>query len=146
MPSGEEKDDQVPQLPPFYSPRPIPVSRTISELDLNSQIGFDSLDLNAQRRPRGISLSASSVASSTQDEANLPGLLSPAFTPPSTPGTHTPALHRPAKSVVVNSADPQGGCGSRKPKLMEELPIVHCVVRARIPTVNGSCFYLHLYL
>lgn len=66
-------------------------------------------------------------------------LLSPAFTPPSTPGTGTPALHREAKVTPVDTA-------TLKPsKLLEKLPQVNCVVRARIPTVTGAEMFLHLY-
>ena len=65
----------------------------------------------------------------------LPSHLSPAFTPPSTPGSSTPSSHQEVKSVPVDSTDGiNGGVGSRKPKLLESLPKVNCVVRARIPT------------
>lgn len=40
---------------------------------------------------------------------------------------------------------PGGGCGSKKPKLLPSLPEVECIVRARIPTVNGTEMFLHLY-
>lgn len=58
-----------------------------------------------------------------------PSILSPAFTPPTTPST---PLIGP-----VTSKNP--------PKLMEELPKVNCVVRARIPTTTGTEIFLHLY-
>jgi GTP cyclohydrolase II len=133
---AEEQDDEVSKLPPFYSPRPIPVSRQISELDLNS-LGTS----------RGLSHDTSQ--DSTTDSP-LPGLVSPAFTPPSTPGFLTPSSQtkpeaRPARSVPVDSTAPQGGCGSNKPKLLEKLPEVNCVVRARIPTTTGTEMFLHLY-
>lgn len=66
-------------------------------------------------------------------------LLSPAFTPPSTPGTETPANQKEAKSIPVDTAS------QRPPKLLESLPEVNCVVRARIPTVTGAEMFLHLY-
>lgn len=138
---AEEQDDEVPKLPPFYSPRPIPVSRQISELDLNS------LDVS-----RGHSQLASrnSPRRQLESESALPGLVSPAFTPPSTPGFSTPSSQidpgaRPAKSVPVDSTTADGGCGSRKPKLLQTLPEVNCVVRARIPTTTGTEMFLHLY-
>lgn len=137
MPGYQEDDDQLPQLPPsFHSPRPIPFSRAISELDLNA----DGTDRHAI--PSHLSLSISSDSSYHDD---LPGLVSPQFTPPSTPGAHTPAIHKEPKSVPVDSSSATGGCGSKKPKLLEELPQVNCVVRARIPTVNGTQMFLHLY-
>ena len=66
-------------------------------------------------------------------------LISPAFTPPSTPGTGTPALEREPKSVPVDTSS------QRPPKLLETLPEVECIVRARIPTVTGAEMFLHLY-
>jgi GTP cyclohydrolase II len=133
----EEEDDTVPKLAPFYSPRPIPVSRAISELDLNS--------LNIHP----------SLSSHTEPETgDLPGLVSPQFTPPSTPGISTPSSQtdshtRPhaslPKSVPVDSSTANGGCGAKKPKLLSKLPDVNCVVRARIPTTTGTEMFLHLY-
>lgn len=75
----------------------------------------------------------------------LPGILSPAFTPPSTPGTGTgtPALHREPKSIPVE-LDPSA-LTRKHAKLVEKLPRVECIVRARIPTVTGAEMFLHLY-
>lgn len=143
-----DEDDTVPQLPPFYSPRPIPVSRAISELDLNSlSISHPSLaevvDLASQSEPH---------PQSESSDSELPGLVSPAFTPPSTPGTGTQTPSRQhehiPKSVPVDSTVPDGGCGQKQPKLLDVLPDVNCVVRARIPTTiggSGTEMYLHLY-
>ncbi len=79
----------------------------------------------------------------------LPGnLLSPAFTPPATPGlsgSTTPSLRLGAepKSILVDTTlDPPSG---KQPRLLERLPTVECVVRARIPTVSGAEMFLHLY-
>ncbi|KAI9708892.1 MAG: GTP cyclohydrolase II [Candelaria pacifica] len=70
-----------------------------------------------------------------------PTLLSPAFTPPSTPGTSTPLHDRRAASISVDtSLNPQN-----PPKLLSELPTVDCIVRARIPTTQGTEMFLHLY-
>ena len=66
-------------------------------------------------------------------------LLSPAFTPPATPGTGTPAPQREPKAISVDTTN------QRPPKLLEKLPEVNCVVRARIPTVTGAEMFLHLY-
>ncbi|KAF2232257.1 hypothetical protein EV356DRAFT_505433 [Viridothelium virens] len=68
-----------------------------------------------------------------------PPLLSPAFTPPATPGTGTPAIERDAHSIPVDtSSEPASN-------LLESLPEVNCVVRARIPTTTGQEMFLHLY-
>ena len=68
-----------------------------------------------------------------------PSLISPAFTPPSTPGIGTPALQREAKSVPVDTSNEPPA------KHLEQLPEVQCLVRARIPTVTGAEMFLHLY-
>lgn len=136
-----EEHDEVHKLAQYYSPRPIPVSRQISELDLNS------LGVSEQKSQRA---SPASSLPTAESESSLPGLVSPAFTPPSTPGISTPSsqtdpLSRPAKSVPVDSSTAGGGCGSKKPKLLQKLPEVNCVVRARIPTTTGTEMFLHLY-
>ncbi|TVY29715.1 putative GTP cyclohydrolase-2 [Lachnellula hyalina] len=139
-----EEEDKIPPLPPFYSPRPIPVSRAISELDLNS------LNLNNRSIPSRVPFPDANSESEPEPDAPLPDLVSPAFTPPSTPGTSTPS-HRSAaqhipKSVPVDSTVVNGGCGQKKPKLLDKLPDVNCVVRARIPTtIGGMEMFLHLY-
>ena len=75
-----------------------------------------------------------------RSESPLPAtLLSPAFTPPSTPGTGTPAPQREPKAILVDTSS------QRPPKLLEKIPEVNCVVRARIPTVTGAEMFLHLY-
>ena len=104
----------MPDLPshvsPVYSPRPIS-GRSISQYNLD------------------------------HDRTDSPpaNLISPAFTPPATPGTGTPALQREPKSVPVDTSN------ERPPKLLETLPEVNCIVRARIPTVTGAEMFLHLY-
>ena len=92
----------------------------------------------------------------TQTPSLPSNLLSPAFTPPATPGlssasgTTTPSspLHphrltsEPKSTPVDTLLDPPPG---RAPGLLERLPVVECVVRARIPTVSGAEMFLHLY-
>lgn len=138
-------EQHLPKLPAFYSPRPIPVSRQISELDITAP--------RSQAPPSPDSktdyinaVSSHLSLSSTPEPDRLPGLLSPAFTPPETPaGTLTPAIRREAASVPVDSTRSDGGCGSKQPKLVPVLPEVTCVVRARIPTTTGTEMFLHLY-
>ncbi len=48
----------------------------------------------------------------------------------------------------MDSTSANGGCGQKKPKLLQKLPEVNCVVRARIPTTiggSGTEMFLHLY-
>jgi GTP cyclohydrolase II len=106
------------------------VSRAISELDLNNL----SHATSSQYNPHG-----------HDDKSDLPDLVSPQFTPPSTPGFSTPSSQKLPRSVPVDSSTANGGCGQKKPKLLEILPDVNCVVRARIPTTTGTEMFLHLY-
>ena len=74
-------------------------------------------------------------------------LISPAFTPPATPGAGTPSrhVHSEPRSIPVDTAAEDADLDIRKPRLVERLPIVECVVRARIPTTSGTEMWLHLY-
>lgn len=79
-------------------------------------------------------------------------LISPAFTPPLTPSIPgTPSglhhgLHRShePRSIPVDTSldDPTT---TRQPRLLQRLPQVECLVRARIPTTSGAEMFLHLY-
>ena len=90
-----------------------------------------------------------------EDEPSTPSLpgtfLSPVCTPPSTPGlssgVSTPSqshrhAHEPKSILVDTSLEPPD---RKAPRLLEELPHVECVVRARIPTVSGAEMFLHVY-
>jgi GTP cyclohydrolase II len=100
--------------------------------------------------------SNSSSFSAPPTQLPPPSLLSPAFTPPSTPGLGTPKIAAAGsipvepfpipKGVPVDSSVPDGGCGTKKPRLLDGLPAVRCIVRARIPNSHtGSDFWLHVY-
>ncbi|KAK4948547.1 GTP cyclohydrolase II [Elasticomyces elasticus] len=72
-------------------------------------------------------------------------LISPAFTPPATPGASTPSrhLHSEPKSIPVDTS--LDDASTKQPRLVERLPNVECLVRARIPTTSGSEMFLYLY-
>ncbi|KAL1977741.1 hypothetical protein VTN31DRAFT_600 [Thermomyces dupontii] len=76
----------------------------------------------------------------------LPGsIISPTITPPATPGgTMIPQppvpVSVPPVSLETSSSDQIKG-----PKLLDRLPRVECIVRARIPTTTGAEMFLHLY-
>lgn len=137
-------------LPSFYSPK---TQNADEKAPSYNEAGGRTLeqsieDLSLSPAP-STSASASVSAHAEGPETPIgqpppPSLLSPAFTPPSTPGTSTPATPGP-RGVPVDSSIASGGCGSKRPKLLETLPHVECVVRARIPTVNGTEMFLHLY-
>lgn len=137
-------------LPSFYSPKTQNADeKPPSYNEVVGQTLEQSIeDLSLSPAP-STSASASVSAHAEGPETPIgqpppPSLLSPAFTPPSTPGTSTPATPGP-RGVPVDSSITSGGCGSKRPKLLETLPHVECVVRARIPTVNGTEMFLHLY-
>jgi len=73
----------------------------------------------------------------------VPSIISPAFTPPATPGDATPSHPRPPRSTAVDT----GGTSQAAPRpgLLTQLPTVACEVRARIPTTTGHEMWLHVY-
>lgn len=104
--------DGAPHTPHLHSPTP----RTI-HTGPSDYIG----DNLSTQNECSLKSDIGSRSNSPLEEYNVPpSLLSPAFTPPTTPGT---------PSLIGHAAVTNG-----KPKLMKELPEVNCVVRARIPT------------
>ncbi|ROV88343.1 hypothetical protein VSDG_09432 [Cytospora chrysosperma] len=91
------------------------------------------------------------------NNTTLPSFYSPrttphdgATTPPVSASSVTgapPSTLRPARAIPVDSSlpGPASGCGPKRPRLVERLPKVECIVRARIPTVAGTEMFLHLY-
>lgn len=113
-----------PKLPPQSLP---PVSQPDDTLDNASQ--------------------GSGTATGEQTPALPDSLISPAFTPPATPGgtlnwsvNPTAALHKSQAASVRHQGE-----HTKAPKLLSQLPHVECIVRARIPTSNGAEMFLHLY-
>lgn len=89
----------------------------------------------------------SGLATGEQTPALPDSLLSPAFTPPATPGgtlnlssNPTKALHESQSASIRHQGE-----HAKAPKLLSQLPQVECLVRARIPTTNGAEMFLHLY-
>ncbi|KAF3931902.1 hypothetical protein ABW20_dc0100202 [Dactylellina cionopaga] len=78
-------------------------------------------------------------SSETGAVAVPPCLLSPAFTPPSSPGPGTPRTGH-GNNSTENHEDI-----TLRPDLLQELPEVKCEVRGRIPTNAGGEIFLHLY-
>lgn len=72
----------------------------------------------------------------------LPGsIISPALTPPITPGSFLPSIVTPQSELLPDRRPSLG----KAPRLLPRLPHVECIVRARIPTTSGSEMFLHLY-
>ncbi|RMZ77053.1 hypothetical protein DV738_g4582, partial [Chaetothyriales sp. CBS 135597] len=81
--------------------------------------------------------SAASLSRAQTPAVPVPGdLLSPVPTPPATPGTRTAATTGATAAASNNK---------KRLKLVDKLPVVECVVRARIPTTSGTEMWLHLY-
>ncbi|KAF2462110.1 GTP cyclohydrolase II-domain-containing protein [Lineolata rhizophorae] len=163
-----------PAFPPLYSP---PNSRP-QQLD---EYGVSDLQLNGARAkspnhdtfaaPTSApyntatthALSTSSLPADSSAAADAesrppppPSLLSPAVTPPVTPGettsAHTNLLHPSPSAPSDTTAElphqhslRQRRPSKPRPRLLETLPEVNCVVRARIPTTTGQEMFLHLY-
>ncbi|KAG8169041.1 hypothetical protein KVR01_001790 [Diaporthe batatas] len=161
----DKGDTAAGKLPSFYSPRTTPRDGdSDAGADADADVPDTTLDGQAPSAPQTQQPPSSNP---DQDEAPIaeppPSLLSPSFTPPSTPGTATPLTSvssvtgasigpptttlRPARAVPVDSTlpDSTSGCGTKRPRLVERLPQVECIVRARIPTVAGTEMFLHLY-
>lgn len=149
-------------LPSFYSPRTTP-HHADGDVDDLRPVALDDAGAPTVLEPRG-DADQQDDSESSLVQPPPPSLVSPSFTPPSTPGTATPATSvssltgaltsastgpslRPARAVPVDSTlpGPDSGCGSARPRLVERLPNVECIVRARIPTVTGTEMFLHLY-
>ncbi|KAI0399621.1 GTP cyclohydrolase-2 [Xylaria palmicola] len=150
--SGQPWHQETADLPPFYSPRSQPVldPSHLPDTDSARRGHWEDFTLSAagpsSTGTRDIETPPAilDAIASTQDPLPPPSLLSPAFTPPATPGTATPRSEQP-RGVPVDSSIPSGGCGTKKPRLLETLPEVQCIVRARIPTTGGTEMFLHLY-
>ncbi|EEY16036.1 GTP cyclohydrolase-2 [Verticillium alfalfae VaMs.102] len=136
-----EWHEDTPHLPSFYSPRTQALERPAPQSDDKTQTSQEP-DVDELPSLASTPLRPHDPAFTTQPP---PSLLSPAFTPPATPGTATPTTEAAPRGVPVDSSIPTGGCGSKKPRLLETLPKVQCIVRARIPTVAGTEMFLHLY-
>ena len=123
----------TPGLPPLYTPQPQSPSRQGFDFHTSDHAAHDG---TAQSPPR--------TAASQRRTSNPPAsLISPAFTPPATPGFNTPSQpRRPPRSIPVDTSRTSD---SPRPELLEELPIVECEVRARIPTTTGHEMWLHVY-
>ncbi|KAI1258562.1 GTP cyclohydrolase II [Xylariaceae sp. FL1019] len=145
--TGASWHRETADLPSFYSPRAGPSTHSPTRSHSHRPVSQDERHLDGFSLSPIISVPNATVSDvSMLDSTQLPppSLLSPAFTPPATPGTATPSTEQP-RSVPVDSSTPSGGCGTKKPRLLETLPQVQCVVRARIPTTEGSEMFLHLY-
>lgn len=131
-------------LPSFYSPRtrPRPVAQPQDPQSQPSAVDND------EDVPVAALRDQDEDEDEDENQPPPPSLLSPSFTPPSTPGTATPHNQSAAaRAIPVDSSlpDAASNCGPSRPRLVARLPHVECIVRARIPTVTGTEMFLHLY-
>ncbi|KAI2733083.1 hypothetical protein CBS147332_98 [Penicillium roqueforti] len=119
----------------------------MTDLPAHASPKFDARSPPSRLDGHSDDLSQESIASGENNPTLPDSLLSPAFTPPATPGgtlnldlNPTKILHQnQAADIHHNSQDAKGL------KLLPQLPAVECIVRARIPTTNGAEMFLHLY-
>ncbi|KAK7972252.1 GTP cyclohydrolase-2 [Apiospora saccharicola] len=110
------------QLPSFYSPRTQPV---VPDHEGDHKLRSDLLNISALAATANPQTGAHAPTSAPSTHATTTGA-----TTPSTEQPPPPSLLSPHK---------------KRPRLLETLPEVQCVVRARIPTVAGTEMFLHLY-
>ncbi|EED21525.1 GTP cyclohydrolase II, putative [Talaromyces stipitatus ATCC 10500] len=132
---------------PYIAPQPRHPNAAFDGLaldhsDSSTSLPADSHDITSHRSLLGRAL-ASENASPNATPALPESIISPAITPPSTPGG---TIIRTQQAIQVQPND----AGTHKyvhkgPKLMDRLPNVECIVRARIPTTTGAEMFLHLY-
>jgi GTP cyclohydrolase II len=119
-----------PVLPPLYSPQ-VSSSRRLDGFNRDSHSTDDSKNHSQHEVATRV----------LHNHEHLPSIISPAFTPPATPGFTTPSRQKPPRSTPVDSLT----LDSPTPSLLPTLPIVECEVRARIPTTTGHEMWLHVY-
>jgi GTP cyclohydrolase II len=134
---------------PYIAPQALHPNRPIDRFSLHPDVSSTSPGSGTSPAPHDVNhLPANHELEQKQDSTPaLPeSIISPAFTPPATPGG---TLNLTLKDQIRNGGliDHRQKVGSSKgPKLLERLPNVECIVRARIPTTTGAEMFLHLYL
>ena len=137
MPSGSSSQLPAHASPAFEALLSPQAQRPISEFTLHDEHEVS----NHRDYLRGLDSIHSEVGSQ-----HMPALISPTFTPPSTPGSATPLHEKEPRSIPVLPFSYEAPTGPiTQPKLVEKLPKVRCEVRARIPTTTGTEMWLYLY-
>lgn len=127
---------------PYIAPQPRHPNASFDSLPLDHAVPTESHDIDSHRSLLGRAL-ASENTSSNATPALPESIISPAITPPSTPGG---TIIRTEQAIQIEPHDAQSHKYVHKaPKLMDRLPNVECIVRARIPTTTGAEMFLHLY-
>ncbi|OJD20555.1 GTP cyclohydrolase II [Blastomyces percursus] len=137
---------------PYHSPRPVhPKHPAITEYSLtgglsNAPTSSPSSQTRNQSSGGGSHHTHDYLEAGSQ--APIPALphsiISPSFTPPSTPHSLENA-HLPVEQSSSTTECRDRLINAKPPKLLPQLPKVECIVRARIPTTTGAEMFLHLY-
>lgn len=136
---------------PYIAPQPRRPNASFDGLALDDSDKTDASSINTEPHEvtshRSLLGRALGNAASNNVTPALPeSIISPAITPPATPGG----------TIITSQVEPNVTSSShtyhaaqahipKGPKLMERLPQVECIVRARIPTTTGAEMFLHLY-
>ncbi|KAL2003133.1 hypothetical protein VTN02DRAFT_4915 [Thermoascus thermophilus] len=139
----------MPDLPshvsPFFSPQPLHPDHGIRDYSLNSDSAAPLLSPSETTSRGPVQRSDRDSNDEREDGSATPALpgsiVSPAFTPPATPGN----LLKPEQILHGQSSLADERAHTKPPKLLARLPKVECIVRARIPTTTGAEMFLHLY-
>lgn len=125
---------------PFIAPTPLRPNRPLDGFSLNSDTISSSIRSEANQDIHHRDILRRALDNTPDVTPALPeSIISPAISPPATPGG-TVVLSQ--KNVHLSDATHRLAKG---PRLLERLPNVECVVRARIPTTTGAEMFLHLY-
>ncbi|KAL1969449.1 hypothetical protein VTN77DRAFT_8887 [Rasamsonia byssochlamydoides] len=133
---------------PYLAPQPLHPNRPIDGFSLNERVSSPSSGSGTSSAAHELNeLRRSHEREQGQDATPaLPeSIISPTFTPPTTPGG---TLNLSQKDQIRDRdlIDHRQKVGPTKaPKLLDRLPHVECIVRARIPTTTGAEMFLHLY-
>jgi GTP cyclohydrolase II len=136
---------------PFIAPQPLRSSAPIDNFGLDNTAADKAPSSTAESDSHRISdhrdilrrtLGNNNDAAATITPALPESIISPAFTPPSTPGG---TVIVPERQLNAQDVSQKISHATKGPKLLQKLPNVECVVRARIPTTTGAEMFLHLY-
>lgn len=132
---------------PHFSPQPVRPNHAITRHrhhETSAPAPSASTESSAEGGSHDEASRRSNRSNTDDDVASTPGLpdsiVSPSFTPPSTPSKLVPP------QPTTQTSELRDRLASKKPpKLLSRLPNVECIVRARIPTTSGAEMFLHLF-
>ncbi|EFE29529.1 uncharacterized protein ARB_03607 [Trichophyton benhamiae CBS 112371] len=141
---------------PFIAPRPFHPHVTEFPLTQDTAIPLPSSSFaggsNSSTGSRNIDADGYTTPNSVSTPALPPSIISPALSPTSTltstpdVTSASPGSSNAYPAIITPRADLEDQHTlSKPPRLLQHLPKVECIVRARIPTTSGAEMFLHLY-